>query len=258
MNVGFDTLFPLRDGIGSLTLLDFMGDDITVVDAARVSFNKESAWLPAECPAENRGPDGHCRCDATCVMNPGTLEARDQKLISFLARNSHWTPFAQCQLQIRVKAPIFVARQWFKHQIGTTRNEVSRRYVTDRPECYIPNEWRMRAPNVKQGSSDQVLRGVGEAQASAYLNRAIGAALAAYQHLLEAGVCPEQARMALPQSMYTEWVETMSLATAARIFRQRTDLHAQWEIRKYAEALGQVVPPEMLNSWNALVEEGTS
>ena len=121
-----------------VSLIDSMGSDLTVVNAARVSFNKESKWesiTPAG-PVEN------------------VLTEKDERLINYLANHNHWTPFGHCFIQFRIKAPVFVARQLVKHQIGLVWNEVSRRYVDDKPEFFIPDVWRKRAENKKQGSTE--------------------------------------------------------------------------------------------------------
>lgn len=191
-------------------LVDHMGSDLTVVNAARVSFDKQSSYR------EN--------------AFGWNLEAADQKLIEYLAKNGHWSPFSHCFLTFRVKAPIFVARQLQKHQVGLAWNEVSRRYVDSEPEFYVPETWRKRADNVKQGSSDEVVCDEDIAGFSEYCNTARWY----YQDLLDSGVCPEQARMVLPQSMYTEWYWSGSLYAFSRVCRQRLDSHAQQETQEVA------------------------
>ena len=138
--------------------------------------------------------------------------------------------------QFRIRMPIFVARQWYKHQIGFTRNEVSRRYVSDRPEFFIPHEWRLQADNVKQGSSEEIHEFSGDMQG--YIADATVQMQFKYNNLLEEeNICPEQARSVLPQSMYTEFVETGSLEAYNRLISLRTDGHAQAEIREYAKLI---------------------
>lgn len=215
---------PLKDGISSVQLVDHMGSDLSVVNAARVSMAKE-----------------HTELD--------TLT--DPKLISYLATHKHWTPFSHPQVQLRIKMPIFIARQWFKHMVGFTRNEVSRRYVDDTPELYIPTEWRGRAESVKQGSSDEVVNvGLLMVEHTDYWI----ATLDTYKDLLDKGVCPEQARMVLPQSMYTEFIETGSLAAYARLASLRLDPHAQKEIQWYAQAIDKVMSELYPVSWEALTQ----
>lgn len=222
---------PLNDGKSSVQLLDCFGDDLTVVNAARVSMAKESVY--------------------EFVGLETVLPDKDKKLIQYLAKHNHWTPFAHPQIQFRIKMPIFIARQWFKHQIGFTRNEVSRRYVSDAPEFHIPTDWRSKADNVKQGSSDEVHEDSEHFHATA--NRLEHTLAGFYSGLIAAGVCPEQARSVLPQSMYTEFVETGSLAAYARLCKLRLDPHAQLEVQQYAQAVSDLIEPNFSESWKALV-----
>ena len=205
-----------------IELLDHMGDDLAVVNAARVSMHKESLTL----------------CES------------DEKLIRYLAKHKHWTPFAQVQFKFRISMPIFVARQYFRHQVGLLRNETSRRYVDNPPEFWNPNgAWRGRAEHVKQGSGDLL---IGRHTAQTIYENAIDVAATSYNLLLEKGVCPEQARAVLPQSMMTEFIETGSLAAYARIYGLRTDPHAQKEIQDYALAIGEHIEKIVPVSWAAL------
>ena len=183
-----------------------MGSDLTVVNAARVSFSKHS----------------------------DRMSTKDKRLINYLAKHGHWTPFAHCFLQFRIKAPMFVARQLVKHQVGLTWNEVSRRYVDDEPEMYQPSEWRGKPENSKQGSS-----GKAESQyfPTHYLNDVNQLAVTNYNKMIAQGVAPEQARMILPQSMMTEWYWSGSLHAFSRVVKQRTDPHSQEETRVIAEAI---------------------
>lgn len=228
---------PLNDGISKVELIDYMGDDTTVVNAARVSMGKQV----------------------------DTFSDKDAKLITYLATHGHWTPFSQPQIQLRIKMPIFIARQWFKHQVGFTRNEVSRRYVSDAPEVYVPKEWRRKPEgSVKQGSSDETVREptvvLSYQQGPWYDDEEFdyeamcAAAVKYYNTLLDSGICPEQARMVLPQSMYTEFVETGSLAAHARLAKLRLDPHAQKEIQWYAQAVSELIEPLFPVSWTALTK----
>lgn len=233
---------PLKDSISSVELLANMGDDLMVVNAARVSMAKESEWELKPAP---RG-----------MLSKLELAERDKKLIGYLAKHKHWTPFSHPQVQLRIKMPIFIARQWFKHMIGFTRNEVSRRYVDDTPEMYVPTEWRGRAENVKQGSSNMLVDLEEYKRMRLYSfvlpQDAVKTCISVYTNLLEAGVCPEQARMVLPQSMYTEFIETGSLAAYARLASLRLDPHAQKEVRQYAEAIDALMEQLYPISWKAL------
>ena len=236
---------PLGDNISSVQLVDHMGDDLMVVNAARVSMAKESGW----------------EHDSESLF----LSERDKTLISYLARHNHWTPFSHPQIQLRIKMPIFIARQWFKHMVGFTRNEVSRRYVDDTPEVYVPTEWRKRAANVKQGSSDELVEtmsmdiGGGESSGEdtvwSFVHTNTWDAIGLYETMIIHGICPEQARMVLPQSMYTEFVETGSLAAYARLCNLRLDPHAQKEVRLYAEAIYQVIKELFPVSAEVLVKQ---
>ena len=212
-----------------IELLDHMGDDLAVVNAARVSMAKESLTL----------------CD------------NDEKLIRYLAKHNHWTPFAHVQFQFRMKMPIFVARQYFRHQVGLLRNETSRRYVDTPPEFWNPDyQWRSRAENVKQGSGGLLDEELGMATQCDY-EYATGICRTIYEIMIDRGVCPEQARAVLPQSMMTEFVETGSLAAYARIYNLRSDPHAQVEIQEYAHAIGEAIAPIVPVSWAALTSGGT-
>jgi thymidylate synthase (FAD) len=225
-------LDPLNDRVSSVALIDHMGSDLSVVNAARVSMAKESAWMN-----DSYGPIGD------------TLSMRDCGLISYLAKHKHWTPFSHPQITLRIKMPICVARQWFKSMVGFTRNEVSRRYVDDTPEFYEPGQWRKRAENVKQGSSDELAFGGGP---SWEYTRHLANSRAIYEAMLDAGVAPEMARMVLPQSTYTEFIETGSLAAYARLAGLRLDPHAQREIAYYAAAIDDIMAELFPVSWDAL------
>lgn len=229
-------LDPLKDEKSSVELLHLMGDDLMVVDAARVSMNKQSDW-------DMEGDE----------WVPSLKEA-DKRLIQYLATHNHWTPFSHPQVQLRIKMPIFIARQWFKHMVGFTRNEVSRRYVSDTPDLHIPAELRLRAPNVKQGSSDKVFVEDKDNDYNIYnwMRDSAEDAVNLYGAMLDAGICPEQARMVLPQSMYTEFIETGSLAAYARLAKLRLDPHAQKEVRLYAEAVDDILSKLFPVSWEAL------
>lgn len=213
--------------------IDHSGDDLRVVNAARVSFDKESYW--------EFGTDG---------ANDWAqyLSEKDEKLISYLAKHNHFTPFTHCTITLRETVPIFVARQRFKHVVGFTYNEVSRRYVDSPPEFYIPNVWRGRAENKKQGSSDQEV----------YLTGDIGdyynACLDVYSNLLDEGVAPEQARMILPQSMYTSYYVSGTLAAFARAYNLRSQPDAQREIQELSLEWDKIIRPLYSVSWSSLVD----
>ena len=225
-----------------IELIDFMGDDLTVVNAARVSFDKESEWesIPPAGPIQN------------------LLTEKDTKLIKYLAKHNHFTPFTHCTITMRETVPIFVARQRFKHTIGFSYNEVSRRYVDDTPEFYMPEAWRARADNAKQGSSEETIdiNPVGERPPPMVdiYELSIKNSLWTYEELLRKGVCPEQARMVLPQSMYTSYYVTGSLYAWARAYNLRSDSHAQKEIQQLADRWNRICIGRFPISWSALTE----
>lgn len=226
-----------------------MGDDLTVVNSARVSFDKESEWENIT-PA---GPINHL------------LTEKDTKLINYLAKHNHFTPFTHCTITMRETVPIFVARQRFKHTIGFSYNEVSRRYVDDTPEFYTPEVWRFKADNVKQGShytgltSQEVngkLRDKEEANGLIMSPEEIyDDCLKTYKQLLSIGVCAEQARMVLPQSMYTSYYVTGSLYAWARAYNLRSEPHAQEEIQFVAKYWDTIIKELFPTSWEALTNE---
>ena len=232
--------------------ISHMGDDLAVVNAARVSFDKQSNW---EYITETTEPD---RFGLQYDLTREKLSEKDQKLIKYLATHNHWTPFAHCMITLREKVPIFVARQRFKHMIGFTYNEVSRRYVDSEPEFYVPDVWRKRAEDKKQGSSEETVQlpmteywGLGYDR----YRDALVDILACYETMLDAGVCPEQARMVLPQSMYTEYITTGSLAAFARAYKLRSQPDAQAEIRFLATEWDRVIRPLFPHAWSSLVDE---
>jgi thymidylate synthase (FAD) len=226
----------------SVELIDSMGSDLSVVNAARVSFSKESALEEREWDDIVNGE--YCR------FSEYGLAEKDQKLISYLARHNHWTPFAHCFLSFRIKAPIFVARQLVKHQVGLAWNEVSRRYVDTEPEFWLPTHLRSRAENVKQGSAEEEIPANSGWMIG--LRFQTESALEFYNKLLKAGVAPEQARMVLPQNTMTEWIWSGSLMAFARVCKLRLDPHAQKETQEVAQMINDLVPEEFQHSWGAL------
>ena len=213
-----------------VTLIDNMGSDLTVVNAARVSFNKKSEW-----------------------DEDNTLTVSDSNLISYLARNKHMSPFGHCFASFHVKAPIFVARQLVKHKF-LRWNEVSRRYVDDKPDWYWPKDdvWRGRAKDKKQGSEglidlkedEELLDDVVE---TTEWCRAL------YAKLLDKGVAPEQARMVLPQSTMTEWYWSGSLDAFSDMCKLRRDYDAQYESRLVANSISMDLSTLYPASWKALL-----
>lgn len=217
----------LLDGTGFVELQEYFGSDLTVVNAARVSFSKEV----------------------------NDIKEGDKKLIQYLAKHNHISPFFHPQVRLRIKMPIFVAREWYRHTIGFSRNEVSRRYVDSEPECYYPSAENIRERDMrkKQGSKDTAVEDSDEA--FIVFKVATDTAITTYKALLEAHVAPEVARMILPQSMYTEFIETASLYGYARLCNLRLDPQAQKEIRVYAEAVCALLEPLFPVSWLALTTD---
>jgi thymidylate synthase (FAD) len=207
-----------------LQLLDHFGDDLMVVNAARVSMKKFKT----------------------------EFDEADVRLIRYLAKHNHITPFFHPQVSIRVHVPIFVARQWFRSVIGTARNEVSRRYVDDAPEFFTPDWWRQRPEaSIKQGSGGPV-NPLAQYRALQIYEAALYSAESAYKALLDLDIAPEQARMVLPQSMYTTWIETGSLAFWARFYKLRAEAHAQLEIQECAAMVDEIIRPLFPVSWDCL------
>ena len=211
-----------------VTLIDSMGSDLSVVNAARVSFNKESEFDLVKdtlnYPFEDSGRL--------------VLKEADAKLIRYLANHKHYSPFNHTFITLRIKAPIFVARQLVKHKF-LPWNEVSRRYVDDEPEFYFPDVWRAKAENVKQGSSEQ---GV-DINPKFMTYASVGESLKEYNRMLSLGVCAEQARMVLPQNMMTEWWWSGSLGAWCDMLILRLDKHTQYETRVVAEKTYDLIEP---------------
>lgn len=225
--------------------IDHMGDDIRVVNAARVSFDKQSDWEEFDEPITVHNDDG-IRDGFRHVKR---VSGRDQKLISYLARHDHWTPFAHCVITLRETVPIFVARQRFKHMVGFTYNEVSRRYVDNPPEFYEPDVWRKRAEDKKQGSSEEPAF----ASSLSGIEKHHDMCKDYYHDLIDSGVAPEQARMVLPQSMLTSYYVTGSLAAWVRAYKLRIAPDSQKEIQDLAAQWGSIIAPLYPVSWQALV-----
>ena len=230
-------LDPLQDGVSSVELLRVSGSDLDIANAARVSYGRVST----------------------------AISERDKKLIEFLMEHEHTSPFEHNQLSFRVKAPIFVARQWMRHRMNSY-NEISYRYVEIKTEFYIPTSFRYQDTVNKQGSvgsfSDDVLREV--------YKKTLENSYQAYEQLLAAGVCREQARAIMPVATYTEFIFTCNLHSLMHFLKLRLSSGAQWEIRMYAGALLRLALPHFpltleawrkkyltTEAWNATVKEWT-
>ena len=220
----------MNDGMTQITAtyIDHCGSDLSTVNAARVSFGKTSQLV------FNDDPD-----------DVGSLSERDIKLIKYLAKHRHISPFGHAFASFHVKAPIFVARQLVKHKF-LRWNEISRRYVDDEPEFYVPDVWRGRSEDKKQGSE-------GVVNLDLPLLAAHATAVEQYEELLDAGVAPEQARMVLPQSTMTEWYWSGSLDAFAAMCRLRLPPDTQQETRVVAQQISKVLGTLFPVSWDALM-----
>ena len=219
------------------TYVDHMGSDLSVVNAARVSFGKKSEW---ELITFHLGEDWQ-------EAQLRALKETDAKLIKYLATHGHYSPFGHCFASFHIKAPIFVARQLVKHEY-LRMNEISRRYVDSEPEFYVPDVWRGRSKDKKQGSE-----GVVKDIHTDALPQWHDDALHYYSMLLEYGVAPEMARMVLPQSMYTEWYWSGSMDAFANMCNLRLKEDTQYETRLVAQQIDKVMGELYPVSWKALV-----
>lgn len=233
---------------GFVHVVEHMGSDLMVCNAARVSFSKDTEWeIDEEAVARLRASGSTYHEE-----DVRRLSEKDQKLIKYLAKHQHWTPFAHPQITLRIKAPISIRTQMFKHKQGFVENEISRRYVSFEPDFYTP-VWRGKPTNGAKQGSEEFTEIKPEIQKT--FDNMLEGCLRTYNDLIESGVAPEQARFVLPQAMYTEWYWTGSLAAYARFYSQRIDPHAQWEIRQYAEAVGQLIQPLFPFSWKCLTNK---
>jgi thymidylate synthase (FAD) len=218
------------------TYIDHMGSDLSVVNAARVSFGKKSEWNPA-------------------WKDSPPLYEKDAKLIKYLAEHKHFSPFGHAFASFHVKAPIFVARQLVKHKF-LRWNEISRRYVDDEPEFYTPEVWRGKSKDKKQGSDgvvdiDDFIFNVDPEYGDDYKEGCLNV----YMRLLEVGAAPEQARMVLPQSTMTEWYWSGSLDAFADMCKLRCKEDTQYETRLVADQISKEMKQLFPASWVALVGE---
>jgi thymidylate synthase (FAD) len=216
------------------TLVDHMGSDLSVVNSARVSFGKKSEW--------------EVDYDNDMFTGQNVLSERDTKLIKYLAKHKHTSPFGHAFASFHVKAPIFVARQLVKHKF-LRWNEISRRYVDEEPEFYEPETWRGRSADKKQGS-DGVIGGddlVGSSQFNQHASDF-------YSDLIDSDVAPEQARMVLPQSTLTEWYWSGSLDAFAAMCKLRCASDTQYESRIVANQISEVMGTLFPISWDALMK----
>lgn len=223
-------------------LLDSMGDDLACVNAAKVSFANESEW-EWQTEYESGVP----------VNDIPVLSAKDTKLIAYLARHDHWTPFAHTALKFRVAAPIPIRTQCFKHKVGMVENEESRRYISSTPEIFIPEFFRAKPEgSIKQGSGD--VHPMSDYFVTSYRDLT-EACVDEYRVMLDNGVCPEQARFILPQGAIVNWIWTGNLVSFANFYNKRTDTNAQKEVQVVAELVGKEVEKIFPVSWKALTSK---
>ena len=229
------------------------GSDLVVVNAARCSMDKESSW-------EDDVSKMTTGADHNGTYWNNTLRERDVKLVNYLAKHQHYTPFEHCGVTLRLKVPLFVRSQIHRHRTFSF-NEVSRRYVKDDLQFYWPDKWRKAAENVKQGSSDEAITKIvvkdfddewtttpeQEAKSVAYR------AMAAFTSMVDAGVCAEQSRMILPQNMYTTFYMSGNLRNFCHFLKLRLDSHTQKECRDVAEMCAKIIEPLFPVSYRALM-----
>ena len=209
-------------------LINYQGDDEQICDAARVSFDNDVLDQDFE-----------------------TKYKKDVRLLNYLAKHNHWSPFAHNSITLRITAPIFLARQLVKHQVGGVWNQISRRYVDSTPSFYVPTEYHMRPKNAKQGSGAMFdYQTCWEFQS--HIREHCYEALELYAELLKKGVAPEEARMVLPLNMMTSWYWTGSLAFFFRVYKQRSDSHAQLVAQEFAQKLKDIIEPLFPEAWKAL------
>jgi thymidylate synthase (FAD) len=235
-----------------VTFLDHMGSDLRVVDAARVSFGKRSQWESWE-NRTHADPDHplYTAWDSYTVDHAERhLSFNDYKLVNYLARHKHKSPFNHTFATFHVKAPIFVARQLVKHEYMPW-NELSRRYVEDGLEWYFPETWRAKAEDKKQGSGDEFDE-VDSADFNRFLRGICNTAKEDFAFLLNQGVAPEMARMVLPSNLMTEWYWSGTMYAFAKMCALRLDATAQYEARLVAQPISDKMSELFPVSWEAL------
>ncbi len=223
-------LDPLGDGLSNVEYLEHMGDDLRVVNAARMSFDKQS----------------HLQADETGSW----LSPEDVRLVDFLAEHRHISPFFHPQVCLRIEMPVCLAHQWWRSSVGVCRSEVYRRYVVSEPDCYLPASWRLK--NQTANASGATLEPTKAAELAARFAHVQAQIKDLYRDTLNLGVAPELAQLVLPQSTYTHWLETGSLHYYARVYALQTGSTAQPELSLYAQAVGEILAELFPVSWKAL------
>lgn len=267
---------------------DHGGSDLSVVNAARVSFNNTSEWDTTFTPAEahepyvprlkpkdanliqylargmprkeweniiidimGQGYDYTALTDSKAIEN--AFNAVQWKVEDLMMMAQHWVPFTHTMITLHMVAPVPIARQLFKHKVGFTESEESRRYVSDAVDLYIPKEFREKAVDIKQGSGKT--HPTSTEWIKVYI-RSCKESIATYERMIDAGIAPEQARFVLPQGVQVQWIWTGNLASFARFYNQRSDSHAQLESQVLAEQVSDIIRPLFPVSWDALVKSG--
>lgn len=239
--------------------VDHMGDDLSVVNAARVSFDKVSEWDTRLDHYAETNDITEWECDGWELMAESTsgdvykrISDADTRLINYLARHNHWSPFAHTSISLRMGAPVPIRTQCFKHKQGFVENEESRRYISSRPDVFVPEFFRS-APvgNVKQGSGETHYDS--DAWIDVY-KEMTQEAVGTYMQMIQDGVCPEQARFILPQGCIVNWIWTGNLASFARFYKERTYEKAQKETQDLARMVADIIKPLYPVSWAAMVE----
>lgn len=222
----------IGDNIGFVELVDFMGDDLRIVNSARISYNRDS----------------------------NEFSDKDKKLVTYLLTNNHSSPLEHVQFTFNVKVPLFIERQWNRHRSWKyfSLNEVSRRYSSENIEFYIPKDFRIQSEDNKQMSSDALLEEKYSTELHQIISMSCEDMISIYEVMLEHGVAREQARGILPQFMYTSFYATVDLHNLFWFLELRRHPHAQWEIRKYAEAIEEIVKdkvPYTYSVWEKIMQE---
>jgi thymidylate synthase (FAD) len=225
-----DRTGPLGDVYSAVELIDTMGDELRIVQAARVSYGRDVEW--------NEG---------------SIIDDKDARLIRYLLKHGHWSPFEHCKVTLHISCPIHIARQWFTHK-SWSFNEISRRYTSEDIQFYHPRCWRAQDQTNKQASCDELEYDT-QTQLDLLLGKVVAVASQAYRDALQMGAVREQARMLLPQNLYTRFYATASLRSLLHFLQVRDHAGAQWEMVQYAQAVADIVQdlyPVTYDAWKEL------
>lgn len=249
--------------------IDHMGNDLSVVNAARVSFAKQSEFVNGKLKREDENlinflARGYTTGDWNSMIERmvggfqsacqefGIDERHAEEFLKSVKRHSdHWTPFTHTAISLRMAAPVPIRVQCFKHKVGFTENEESRRYISSRPEYYVPEFRTKPEGSIKQGSGG--IHPVNKQWKLSYIEH-LENSIDMYERMIEGGIAPEQARFVLPQGVIVNWIWTGNLAAFARYYNQRIDSHAQGESQDLAKQVGEIIEPLFPISWKALTQ----